>query len=233
VPRDWIAQGLGLGLHMQGETCLGRVDGPQAAPGALTVRLGEGVPATLPAPVLPQSGATLPGFSQNDPADVIGARVRLWIAGYLAAHAHWDGVVCALDGDISHWVRVSADEAVSSQSFLTPRLVQVLNGGDLPDLDALANSLSRPERLAANLRAAEIQGDADAMTSHLIGAELAAARPYWLGQQIVVIGSGALPAAYADALDAQGVPVDRQDTAPLIQSGLAALGRSLGLVRDD
>ena len=231
--RDWVALGLGEILHMRGAEVIGPVGRADAVPGALSVRVGEGAPAILPAPVLPTSGELLPGLVQDDPTDVIGARVRLWIAGYLATHARWDGVICAIDGDISHWVHVSADEAVSSQSFLTPRLVQALGGGDHPDMTALADSLSRPERLAAQLRAAEIRGDGAAMTGHLIGAELAAARPYWLGQRVAVIGSGTLPAGYATALDAQGVPAECDTSDPLLPAGLSALGRALGLSTAD
>ena len=38
-------------------------------------------------------------------------------------------------------------------------------------------------------------------------AELAAARPYWLGQHVALIGDDKLCKAYADALGAQGLPV--------------------------
>ena len=191
------------------------------------IRIGEGRPAALPAPVLPESGFALPGFTQDDPPDVIGAWVRLWIAGFVARHSHWDGVICARDGGISHWLRVSADEAVSAQSFLSLELAQTLGGAAKPDMQAVADSLSRPERLAAHLRAAQVAGDAAAITGHLIGAELAAARVYWLGQRVAVLDTA--PAPHAAALAAQGVPCECHDPEVLIAPGLVALGRALKL----
>ncbi len=193
---------------------------------ARLVRIGDGVPEAVPAPVLPKSGGGCPALTQQTPADVIGAWVRIWIAGFLASRENWDGIICAQEGGISHWLHVSADEVVSCQSFLTPRLNEALGAAAAPDEAALADSLSRPERLAAHLRAAEVAGNATALTGHLIGAELAAARPYWLGQQVAVIGDRL---GYAGALQAQGVPVEAADSGALEALGLQALGKRLGL----
>jgi len=195
---------------------------PESAP---VLRLGEGAPARLPAPVLPETpGRDLPGFTQDSPPDVIGAWVRVSIAGFLAAHPGWNGVICTTDGDASHWVHLSAGEAVSAQSFLTPRLIRALGGAKAPDARALADTLSRPERLAAHLRAAEVSGDAAALTGHLLGAELAAARPYWLGQQVAVLGHDAAAAALAE----QAVPCTAHAPDAFLAPGLAAIGAALG-----
>ena len=43
-----------------------------------------------------------------------------------------------------------------------------------PDTEAVTDSLSRPERLAAHLRSAEVTGNSAALSGHLVGAELAA-----------------------------------------------------------
>jgi len=195
-------------------------------PDAPVLRIGDGAPARLPAPVLPDQGPGLPGFAQDTPPDVIGAWVRVWIAGYLAERPGWDGVICATEGDVSHWIHVSADEAVSCQSFLTPRLVQALGGAATPDADAMADSQSRPERLAAHLRAAEVSGNAQAVTGHLIGAELAAARVYWLGQQVAVLAPS--PSPMSAALHHQGVPCEACDPETLVAPGLAEIGKVLG-----
>ena len=56
----------------------------------------------------------------------------------------------------------------------------------------------------------------------LIGAELAAARPYWLGQHVALIGDDKLCKAYADALGAQGLPVERTDAERMTLEGLKA-----------
>lgn len=192
------------------------------------VRIGVGEAVALPAPVLPSQGETVAALSQDMPADLISAWVRLWIAGYQADHPNWDGMVCALQGDVVHWLHVSADEVVSSATSLTPRFYAALNMGEAtPDEDAMADTLSRPERLMTQLRAAEVRGNAGACLGHFIGADLAATRAYWLGQQAVVIGDGAMAAAYAQALKGQGVPVDSVPSEAVVSRGVVALGHAV------
>ncbi len=221
----WVAVGGGLSFVMQGAELLAQGE----AGDAQIVRVGDGVPAALPAPVLPDGGRALPGFTQASPADVISGWVRIWIAGFLAERPNWDGVICALHGDVTHWVHISADEAVSSQSFVTLRLIAALSGAERADMEALSDSLSRPEKLASQLRVAEVTGDAAALTGHLLGAELAASKAYWLGQQVAVIGEGALAQTYGDAVQAQGCPVEVCAVEQVVSPGLSALGQALGL----
>jgi 2-dehydro-3-deoxygalactonokinase len=89
--------------------------------------------------------------------------------------------------------------------------------------EACRDTLSRPETLAQRLfsiRAGQLldgtsgEVDARACRGYLIGAELAAARPYWLGQEVVVAGAPALPEVYAKALATQGVDRARQRCRP-------------------
>ena len=121
--------------------------------------IGEGTPDVTPCAVLPPAGRTLPVVTQEQPADVLGAWPRLWVAGFLAGHENWDGVLCIETGDASHWVHVSANEIISFASFLSLRLATFLGGADTADPAALADSQSRPERLASHLRQAEIAGN--------------------------------------------------------------------------
>lgn len=239
---DWLAIGrsgpAARAFRMSGTELVQQAEGPdeaaaRAALGAdapdIVIRVGEGRPEALPTALLPKRGQTVPGLLQERPADAIGAWVQLWIAGFLRLNDGWDGVLCATELGVSHWIQVSAGEAVSSQSFLTPRLVEALDGAPEPDADALADSLSRPARLASYLRSAEVSADARAMTGYLFGAELAAARPYWLGQQVAVLAPP--PAALAAALKEQGVPTVAHDPETLVAPGLAALGAAFGFTR--
>ncbi len=191
-------------------------------------RIGEGLPDTLPCPLLPGPDRGLAGLTQDHPADVIDGWVRLILLGFAARHPNWDGVACVLSATLSHWVHLSADEAVSCQSFLTPTLVSALGGTTPPDSAAISDSLSRPERLAAHLRNAQVTDTSAALTGHLLGAELAAARPYWLGQSLALIAPDELASGYAAALAAQGVPFDQHAPETLLPDGLAALARALG-----
>ena len=165
-----------------------------------------------------------PGLKQANPPDVMRGE-ETQIAGAIALGVV-DGVIC-LPGTHSKWAQVSAGEVVSFQSFMTGELFALLSeqsvlrhgmGGDGFDdaaFDAaLSVAISRPERLAArlfSLRAEGLIGDLPAASARarlsglLIGIELAAARPYWLGQAVTLIGAPAISALYARALAAQGL----------------------------
>ncbi len=91
--------------------------------------------------------------------------------------------------------------------------------------------MSRPERLAARLFSLRAEGllndmPGTAARAHLsgllIGAELAAAKPYWLGQQIAVIGDSRLSKLYVDALAAQAAPATQVNAATITLAGLTA-----------
>ncbi len=187
--------------------------------------LGGGPAEATPAAVLPGHGTRIGDLVQAAPTDRLSAWARVEIAGFLAVRGQWDGVLCMVARDVTYWVQISADEVISFQGFATPRLIDLLGGGDEASSDAVSECLSRPEKLAALLRRAEVTGDASLTTGALIGAELAAARPYWLGQQVGIIGDGD---AYDTALRAQGVTSERADADAVMGAGLARLADRFG-----
>ncbi|MGX9856393.1 2-dehydro-3-deoxygalactonokinase [Limimaricola variabilis] len=184
----------------------------------------------------------IPGLSQAEPADVMRGE-ETQIAGFLALNPNWSGVLC-LPGSHSKWAHVSAGEVVSFRSFMTGELFAALSahtvlrhsvqGADWDEeafAGAVSETLSRPERLAASLfsiRASDLlhgQGSGIArarLSGLLIGAELAAAKPYWLGQQIGVIGAGDLAELYVRALAAQAAPATQADATAVTLAGLTA-----------
>jgi 2-dehydro-3-deoxygalactonokinase len=189
----------------------------------------------------------LPGLSQARPPDVMRGE-ETQAAGFLAQHPGFDGILC-LPGTHTKWVHLSAGEVVSFQSYMTGELFQLLSERsvlrhsvaatdlDLDDFrDAVAESLSRPEGLARRLfsiRAENVLADLPPeaargqLSGLLIGAELAGARPFWLGQEVAVAGAPGLAALYAEALAAQGVPARTHDADPLTRLGLARVWQTL------
>ena len=163
------------------------------------------------------------------------------ITGFLARNKNWDGVIC-LPGTHTKWVHVSADEVVSFQTFMTGELFDVIAtqtvlrhsiAADGWDDEAFAQGLdmglSRPERLAARLFSLRANGLLNDMpgtaaraqlSGMLIGTELAAAKPYWLGQQIAVIGDSKLSKLYVDALATQAAPATQVNAATITLAGL-------------
>lgn len=187
----------------------------------------------------------IPGLKQDNPPDVMRGE-ETQIAGFLALNPGWDGVIC-LPGTHSKWVQLSAGEVVSFQTFMTGEMFALLSQqsvlrhsldtdemDETAFLEAISDGLSRPEKLAARLfaiRAGDLlHGLAPAVarariSGALIGAELAAARPYWLGQQLAVIGPDALARTYASALGQQGAPVTLTDADAMTLAGLTAAYR--------
>ena len=178
----------------------------------------------------------VPGLKQHDENEQShGLETR--IAGFLSINPGWDGVVC-LPGMRTSWVQISADEIISIQSFVSllirdamePVLhlpPQLGNWDNEAFVSAVGDTLSRPEALAAKLARLPSNGSHEHLNGYLIGAELAAARPWWLGQQIAVIGPEDDSRMYCNALMQQGTPVLQTDEARMTLAGLTGYSRSL------
>ncbi len=177
------------------------------------------------------------GVRQETPAGLMLAdavRVR----GFLALNDAFDGVLC-LTGTRTRWVHVSAGEIVSFQSHLTGDLVrQTLDGLGVSGTagtgmgEAVSDAMSRPESVAARLGSIEaahrmgrapLQDVLDEVWGLFIGLELAAARPYWLGQRVALVGSGDRMEAYHSAMSAQGVLLETGVEEETILAGFRAI----------
>jgi 2-dehydro-3-deoxygalactonokinase len=187
----------------------------------------------------------LPGLKQQSPPDVMRGE-ETQISGFLSLNDGWDGVIC-LPGTHTKWVQVSAGEVVSFQTFMTGELFALLSegsvlrhsvAGEVTDVSAfdaaVEETISRPEKLASRLfsiRAEDLLNGVGAAVARarlsglLVGAELAAARAYWLGTQIAVIGAEPHAGLYARALEAQGAPATRTDADRMTRAGLTAAWR--------
>lgn len=187
----------------------------------------------------------IPGVSQDSPADVMRGE-ETQIAGFLHENPGWDGVLC-MPGTHTKWVHLSAGEIVSFQTVMTGELFATLSSqtvlrhsmtaegfDDDAFTAAMSDTISRPERLAARLfsiRAESLlhgQTAAQArarLSGLLIGAELAATRAYWLGQQIAIIGNGKVARLYQQALETQGAQARLTDTTTITLAGIIAARR--------
>lgn len=186
------------------------------------------------------------GLSQANPADVMRGE-ETQIAGFLSLNPGWDGILC-LPGTHTKWAQLSAGEVVSFQTFMTGEMFELMctssvlrhsvaqDGWDESVFKtAVADTLSRPERLTGRLfglRASDLlegtAGNANraALSGYLIGAELSAARPYWLGQNIAILGTGTQARAYVSALESQGAPAMLVDAERATLAGLTAAWRT-------
>jgi 2-dehydro-3-deoxygalactonokinase len=184
----------------------------------------------------------LHGLKQDRPPDVMRGE-ETQIAGLLARAPGFDGVAC-LPGTHSKWAHLSAGEVVAFASFMTGELFALLSRqsvlrhsvgaegwSDADFAEAVEDTLARPERMAARLfglRAEALIADLSPerararLSGLLIGVELAAARPYWLGREVVLIGAAGTTRAYAAALALTGLAPRILPATEMTLAGLAA-----------
>ncbi|WBU62073.1 2-dehydro-3-deoxygalactonokinase [Paracoccus albus] len=187
------------------------------------------------------------GVMQADPPDVMRGE-ETQIAGILAAKPDFDGVIC-LPGTHTKWARISAGEICHFQTVMTGEIFSLLsrqsvlrhslNGaagqaGSAAFADAVSTALSQPHQAWARLfrlRAAGLIGPGDPAEVHarlsgtLIGLDLGAARPYWLGEQVLIIGAPYLAELYSTALQQQGAAPVVGDADTTTRAGLLAAWR--------
>ncbi|MWD28663.1 2-keto-3-deoxy-galactonokinase [Aquicoccus sp. SCR17] len=190
----------------------------------------------------------LPGLRQSEPPDLTsGAEIR--VAGLLAEQPGFDGVLC-LPGPRTLWIHVSAGEIVSFRATLTGELAGLLETRSSlsPALAGtewnaalftatLRDVMSRPQGVAqglAGLAAAHAlgstkPGEARArLYGMLVGIDMSAARPYWLGQRVAVLGDDRLADAYHAALDGEGAFPERLDGQAMAEAGFRAARAAMG-----
>jgi 2-dehydro-3-deoxygalactonokinase len=202
--------------------------------------LPVGTPARMPVKDARMTVSVLPGIKQADPADVMRGE-ETQIAGLVAREPGFDGVIC-LPGTHTKWARISAQEVCHFRTAMTGELHSLLSHqsvlrhsitadwDDQTFLDAVDEMMSRPERIASSLfsiRANGLVGKGSAsaaarLSGVLIGAELAAMKPYWLGQDVTLIGAEKLCGLYAQALGLTGLTPRSLDATEMTLAGLAA-----------
>lgn len=182
----------------------------------------------------------LPGIKQVSPSDVMRGE-ETQIAGVLSQDPQFDGVIC-LPGTHTKWVHISAEEIVSFQTYMTGEIFELLSRNSVlkhsvtaDDWDqdaflaAISDAIARPQSVAAHLfglRAGSLVSDLGAASAKarlsglLIGLEIAGSRPYWLGQNVAILGSDTLSVRYRDALAEQGVQARLLDGENLTLAGL-------------
>ncbi|SFJ86574.1 2-dehydro-3-deoxygalactonokinase [Celeribacter neptunius] len=209
-----------------------------------TLLAGTGTaPRQLPCTALPEalSASNIPPLAQDNPRTVTRGE-EVTMAGFIAGTPKFDGILCLPGPQSTLWAHVSAEEIVSMRRFLTGTMLRAT----LPEhitfaetdrfLEILSDTMSRPENVALRLSEARTRADlrefteAEAhasMTAALIGAELAATRPYWLGQMVALIGTEVQRAPYRAALSSQFVPMTEAEADPLTLRGFTLARKRL------
>ena len=184
----------------------------------------------------------VPGIKQISPADVMRGE-ETQIAGLLAREPGFDGVAC-LPGTHTKWVRISAGEIVHFTTYLTGELFSLLSfqsvlrhsiaqsGWDGDAFKAaIDDAITTPSAISArlfSLRSEALISELSPETArarlsgYLIGLELGAARQYWLGQKVVIIGEEKITNAYHDALSKQGWAPEKYEAQNMTLAGISS-----------
>ncbi len=188
----------------------------------------------------------VPGLKQLHPPDVMRGE-ETQVRGFAAENEDFDGVLC-LPGTHTKWVRVRARRILRFQTFMTGELFALLAGqsilrhtvsgkgwNDRAFANAVKDSMAHPESVASRLFSLRSEallaglsgGTARARLSGLlIGAELAAAKTFWHGRNVTVVGENGVAEAYGQALAALDIAARKASAEALTLAGLAAAYRS-------
>ena len=183
----------------------------------------------------------LGGLRQDNPADVMRGE-ETQIRGFLSISSNFDGIIC-LPGTHTKWVHVSAGEVISFRTFMSGELFDLLSKysvlkhsvksdgwNDKEFKSAVSESISNPQKIFSDffkLRADHLLKQVEQselrskLSGYIIGAELAGAKPYWLGQNVVILGNSNLSKIYKTALEDQGIFAQQIDATECTLNGLA------------
>ena len=186
------------------------------------------------------SVSIVPGIMQTSPPDVMRGE-ETQIAGYLSKNPDFDGIIC-LPGTHTKWAHISANEIVSFKTFMTGEIflslsersilktsVQSNDFDSTSFLEAFEDTYSNPALLSSKLfglRAADLLENTSTkflkskLSGYLIGCELAGAKSYWLGQNIIMIGNNDLCILYQKALKKLGLNAKIENTQTVTLNGL-------------
>jgi 2-dehydro-3-deoxygalactonokinase len=193
------------------------------------------------------SVSILPGVKQVSPPDVMRGE-ETQIAGFLHRSPDFDGVLC-LPGTHTKWVKLHAGKIVEFKTFMTGELFALLSTQSVlrhsvttEDFEqfafdsALLQALECPQSMTQQLfglRAGSLVADVEPATANarlsglLIGTELAAARSYWHGQNVGLIGDGKLADLYQSGLSSIGINATKNNVTAMTLGGLTAAHQNL------
>ncbi len=185
----------------------------------------------------------VPGVKTDNPGHDVMRGEEVQVAGYLAGAPEFEGVLC-MPGTHTKWVHVKNGEIVSFRTYMSGELFSILSRhsvlgpclaadgwNEAEFLTAVDTVMCRPESLASQffgIRAASLIAGlppvnaTSRLSGCLIGAEIAAAKQYWLGREIVIIGAERIAGAYLSAMTQVGAQPKTADTTQVTLAGFFA-----------
>ncbi len=189
----------------------------------------------------------VPGLKQNNPPDVMRGEETQSL-GIITKYDNFDGVVC-FTGTHSKWVQIVGNEIISFETFITGELFQIISQYSILKQSISTKKIDvnlatkyalitfsdphkytknlfelRAKNLINNLKSTEVLSCLSGLT---IGLEIAGSRKYWLGNQVILVGSSPMVDIYQLILNKQNIKTKIHDTSNISLTGLKVIYKNL------
>ena len=185
----------------------------------------------------------VPGLKQNDPPDIMRGE-ETQALGIITKYNNFDGVVC-FTGTHSKWVQIVGNEIISFETFMTGELFQIIS-----QYSILKKSISsanfnkslaieyamisflepqkfskklfelRARNLIQNLNSSKISSAISGLT---IGLEIAGSRKFWMGNDVILVGTSPMVDIYQAILKKQKIETKTIDSNSISLIGLKSI----------
>ena len=193
----------------------------------------------------------VPGLKQNNPPDVMRGEETQSL-GIITEYNNFDGVVC-FTGTHSKWVQIVGNEIISFETFMTGELFQIISQYSILkqsistkkiDVNLASEyaliTLSDPHKFTKNLfelRAKNLINNLNStevlscLSGLTIGLEIAGSREYWLGNEVVLVGSSPMIDIYQLILSKQNIETKIHDSKNISLIGLKVIYKNFNKYR--
>ncbi|WP_281954464.1 2-dehydro-3-deoxygalactonokinase [Pseudophaeobacter arcticus] len=226
-----------------------RLDHEAWSPEAWDLQVLPGLHQKNPVGLMQHSTAQIAGFLALNPkwdgVICLPGEVTHWVqisaAEVVSFHSTLTtGLYAALAAGLAlpaHWSESALAQAVADTISRPERLAsrlaelrarQLTAGGSTAEHNTTEHNTTEHNTTGRNTTGRNTTETAGLLWGYLLGAELAAARAYWLGQNLALIAPDHLAAPYLAALTAQGLPVTQAQPDRMAIEGLMQANRQAG-----
>ncbi len=189
----------------------------------------------------------VPGLKQSNPPDVMRGEETQSL-GIIKKYNNFDGVIC-FTGTHSKWVQIVGNEIISFETFLTGELFQIISEHSILKQSISTKKIdinlakeyaliafSDPHKFSKNLFELRAKNLIDNLNSSeilsclsglIIGLEIAGSRKYWLGNEVILVGSSPMVDIYKLILNKQNIATSIQDSKDISLIGLKDIYKNL------
>ena len=167
----------------------------------------------------------IPGLKQSQIPDIMRGE-ETQILGFLNKNPDFEGVMC-FTGTHTKWVKIGGGEVIFFETFMTGEMFDVLSNHSIIKFSASSGQINmneakeaaleifdKPHKFSSHLfklRANNLLNHSPAtetrsrLSGYTIGLEIAGSRHFWLGNNVIIVGTHPVAEIYSEVLKKQGV----------------------------